>query len=329
MMKMNSTLVSVVIPTFNRRHSLDKVISPLLADPATGEIVVVVDGASDDTFSFLTDWSRSEPRIRAIYQENAGEALARRRGIDEARFDLVLLIDDDVEAGPGLVTGHAGRHVESDHLVVLGYMPIILPSKRRAGQVATILYAQEYEKTCTLYEKNRTEIFRHLWAGNMSMRRADALRLGNKNEVRLDYHGDLRFGLQCETAGLTAVFDRSLLSRHWHERGLRQFAVDACRSGMARAEIISEYPELTPTLDPFLDISSRGKLAARFLSLPWVGPIASPIAMTLCTWSGRLRAWRLETALARVIRKIETARSFRKVSKSIVQRPVVAQSEFI
>jgi glycosyltransferase involved in cell wall biosynthesis len=323
-MKMNSPLVSVVIPTFNRRQSLDRVISPLLDDLTTGEIVVVIDGAGDGTFEFLTDWSSSEPRIRAIYQENSGEALARRRGIYEARFDLVLLIDDDVEAGPGLVTGHARLHSGSDHLVVLGYMPVILSSRRKGGQAATILYAKEYEKICKLYEKDRTEIFRHLWGGNMSIRRADALRLGGENEVRLDYHADLRFGLQCETAGLTAVFDRSLASRHWHERSLRKFAVDAGRSGMARAEIIWEYPDLAPTLNPLLDISSRGKLVARYLSLPWIRPLASPIAMTLSYWSGRFKAWRLEIALTRVLRKIETAHAFRKFSKIVARRSTVS-----
>jgi hypothetical protein len=327
-MKMNSHPVSVVIPTFNRRQSLDKIISPLLDDTATGEIVVVIDGASDGTFEFLTDWSSSEPRIRPIFQENAGEALARRRGIREARFDVVLLIDDDVEAGPELVTGHARLHSASDHLVVLGYMPVLVSSRRKSGQAATILYAQEYEKICKLYEKDRSQIFRHLWGGNMSIRRADALKLGDELEVRLDYHADLRFGLQCESAGLTAVFDRSLASRHWHERSLRKFAVDAGRSGVARAEIIREYPDLAPTLDPLLDISSRGKLAARYLSVPWIRPIALPIAMTLCNWSGRFRAWRLEIALTRVIRKIETAHAFRKFSKIVARRSVVSQSEF-
>jgi glycosyltransferase involved in cell wall biosynthesis len=323
-MKMNSPPVSVVIPTFNRRQSLDKIISPLLDDPTTGEIVVVIDGASDGTFEFLTDWSSSEPRIRAIFQENSGEALARRRGIYEARFDLVLLIDDDVEAGPGLVSGHAKLHSGSDHLVVLGYMPVILSSRRRGGQAATILYAQEYEKICTLYEKDRTEIFRHLWGGNMSLRRADALRLGGENHVRLDYHADLRFGLQCESARLTAVFDRSLASRHWHERGLRKFAVDAGRSGMARAQIIREYPDLAPTLNPLLDISSRGKLVASYLSLPWIRPLASPIAMSLCYWSGRLKAWRLEIALTRALRRIEMGHAFRKSSKIAARRPTVS-----
>jgi GT2 family glycosyltransferase len=323
MKKMNFPLVSVVIPTFNRRRSLDKVVSPLLDDPTTGEIVVVVDGASDDTYEFLTNWSSSEPRICVIFQKNTGPALARRAGILEAQFDLVLLIDDDVEAGPELVTGHARLHSERDHLVVLGYMPVILPARRKGGQATTILYAEEYEKICKLYEKDRIEIFRHLWGGNMSIRRADALRLGNINEVRLDFHEDLRFGLQCEAAGLTAVFDRSLTSRHWHERDLRKFAVNARRSGVARAEIISEYPDLAETLNPLLDISSRGKLVAHYLSLPWIRPLASPVAMSLCYWSGQLRAWRLEIALTRVLRRIETAYAFRKFSKVVAHRSTV------
>jgi glycosyltransferase involved in cell wall biosynthesis len=323
-MKMNSPPVSVVIPTFNRRQSLDKVISPLLDDPTTGEIVVVIDGASDDTFEFLTDWFNSEPRIRVIFQKNAGSAFARRTGILESRFDLVLLIDDDVEAGPGLVTGHARLHSGRDHLVVLGYMPVILSSRRKRGQAATILYAKEYEKICKLYEKDRTEIFRHLWGGNMSIRRADALRLGGENEVRLDFHEDLRFGLQCETAGLTAVFDRSLVSRHWHERSLRKFAVAAGRSGKARAEIIWEYPDLALTLNPLLDISSRGKRVARYMSLPWIRPLASPTAMTLSYLSGRSKAWRLEIALTRALRGIETAHAFRKLSKIVARRSTVS-----
>lgn len=321
---MQFPLVSVVIPTFNRRKSLDKVMSPLLGDPTTGEIVVVIDGASDDTLEYLTDWSRSEPRIRVICQANAGAALARRTGIFESRFDLVLLIDDDVEAGPGLVTGHASLHEGSDHLVVLGYMPITLSSRRTGGQATTILYAEEYERICDLYEIDRAKILHHFWGGNVSIRRADALRLGDGNEVPLDFHEDLRFGLQCETAGLTAVFDRSLVSRHWHERSLRKFAIDAGRSGMARAQIIWEYPEMAPTLNPFLNLSSRGKFVARYLSLPWTRPFASPIAMTLCFASGRLKAWRLEIALARALRRIETNHAFRKSSKIVARRSLVA-----
>lgn len=304
-----------MIPTFNRKEILSTVISPLLDDPTTGEIVVVIDGASDGTFEFLSDWSTREPRIRPFYQENAGEALARRRGVSEAKFDVVLLLDDDVEAGPGLVTSHARLHSTGDRLVVLGYMPTVLPSPRKGGQAATFLYAKEYEDTCKLYEDDPAGIFRHFWAGNMSMRREDALRFGGEDEVRLDFHEDLRFGLQCETAGLTVVFDRSLASRHWHKRSLRKFAVDGGRSGKARAELMNEFPDLATQLNPLVGVMSRGETVGRYLSLPWIRPFAAPIAMGLCRLSGRVKAWSLETELALALRRIETGHSFRKYRK--------------
>jgi glycosyltransferase involved in cell wall biosynthesis len=313
---MRFPLVSVVIPTFNRRQSLENVISPLLRDPATGEVVVVIDGGSDDTFEFLRDWSVSEPRIRAITQENAGPSAARRRGVLESRFDLIVLIDDDVEAGPGLVTGHARLQSGNDHLVVIGYMPVLLPSQRRRGQAAILLYADEYEQTCELYENDRSEIFCHLWAGNMSIRRTDALMVGSENEVRLDYHEDLRFGLQCETLGFAAIFDRSLASRHRHESSLGKLTLEARRSGKARVQLIQEYPKLAQTLNPLLGPLSRGEFVARYLSLSWIRAVASPILTSLTSWSGRFKVWRFETALTLTLRRIETAHSFREFSKS-------------
>ena len=74
----SGSLVSVVIPTFNRRPSLAKILNPVLEDPRTGEVVVVIDGGTDGSLEFLSEWARVEPRIRVIFQENAGEGAARR-----------------------------------------------------------------------------------------------------------------------------------------------------------------------------------------------------------------------------------------------------------
>lgn len=315
--------VSVVIPTFNRRRLLAKVIQPLLDDASTGEVVVVIDGARDDSFEFLTDWSLSESRIRAIYQENSGQALARRRGIYEARFDLVLLIDDDVEASPGLVSAHARMHADKDNLVVLGYMPVMVETTRKAGQAATILYAEDYERTCIKFEGNSDLIFRHLWAGNMSMKRAHALDAGRGDEVRLDYHEDLRFGLKCEEAGLTAVFERSLASRHWYERSLREFAGDARRSGRGRAELICEFPEMALTLNPLNTSTTKEQLIVRYFGGPYIGSVAAPIAMALSYCLGQAGAWKLEIMLARAVRLIEISSEFRRFDKKRGKKSMV------
>ena len=311
-MKPSEGLVSVVIPTFNRRPLLAKVISPLLEDPSTGEVVIVVDGGSDGSLEFLRDWARTEPRLRVHYQENAGESAARRRGIKASRYDIVVILDDDVEADSGLISAHARWHVNDERLVVLGYMPTVEPSPRRHGLATTVLYAVDYESTCELYEKDARSIFTHLWAGNMSMKRASVIDLISQEESGIDQHEDLRFGLQCQDAGLEAIFDRSLSARHWHSRSLRKFAADCRRSGRGFAQISRDFPNIADQLNPLTSLSTPENLIARYLGSSFIRIFSAPIAMAVSYGSGRVRAWRLEMISIRVLRLIETAYAFRR-----------------
>lgn len=307
--------VSVVIPTFNRRPSLFNVVSPLLEDPRTGEVVLVVDGSTDGTLEFLEEWAQEEPRIHVILQENAGQGAARRNGIEQSQYDTVVLLDDDVEGSVGLVSAHAQWHDVNEHRLVVGYMPTKIPSPRRRGQVATILYAEDYERTCKLYEADSRTIFTHLWAGNMSLRRATALDVGFGRDKRLGYHEDLRFGLRCQEAGLEAVFDRSLLAWHSHSRNLRKFAAESRRSGEGRAQLSWEHPGLADDLNPLSALSALESVIVRYFGSSLIRPISAPIAMAASYGSGRLKFWRLEIVSARVLRLIELSFGFRRAKK--------------
>ncbi|MGH2745153.1 MAG: glycosyltransferase family 2 protein, partial [Thermoleophilaceae bacterium] len=169
--------VSVVMPTYNRRSLLPRVVEPLLGDRGASEVVVVVDGCDDGSLEWLRSRALRDGRLRPLGIENRGENGARQAGIEAARGEVVLLLDDDVAAEPGLASGHARRHAGDRGLVVLGYMPPPLPARRRAGDFTTRLYANEYEAVCVGYERAPGRILRNLWAGNMSMRRADCLRV--------------------------------------------------------------------------------------------------------------------------------------------------------
>ena len=120
--------VSVVIPTFNRGEKLAEILHPVLDDPLTGEVVVVVDGSRDGSFEMLQEWSLADPRLRPIFQENAGDAAARQRGIEAASFDVVVVLDDDVVVSAGTIGGHARHHADGKRLLVLGYMPTRVPN---------------------------------------------------------------------------------------------------------------------------------------------------------------------------------------------------------
>jgi glycosyltransferase involved in cell wall biosynthesis len=313
---LHCSLVSVVIPTFNRRERLAEILRPALDDPDTGEVVVVVDGSRDGSFEMLQEWSRVEPRIRAIFQENAGDSAARQRGIEEAKFDVVVVLDDDVIASSGLIGAHARHHADGKRRLVLGYMPTRVPQPREPGQVATVLYAEEYEEQCRIYEENPNSILHGFWMGNISLSRVGALEVGFRTQLSVRRHSDMEFGIRCKQAGFEAVFDRSLLAEHSHTRNLKRFAAEARSSGEARERLMRKYPELAPDIDPIHEVSGTQRSIVRFVGSSWMRPLCVRMTMAASTGAGRLRLWRIETIFARILRRIEIYHGFRSAQNS-------------
>jgi hypothetical protein len=298
------TTVSVVIPTYNRRDFLRRTISPLLEDSATTEVVVVVDGCSDGSIELLKEWAQSEPRLRPVFQENTGQAAARQHGIEVASGDVVVILDDDVIASTNMVTAHAKQHSSTSHNVVLGYMPTEIPSPRAAGQVPTLLYASDYEKVCQSYDLDPQQIFKSFWAGNCSMRRDDALRVGFTNEGVLSYHEDQQFGFRCQRADLNPVFDRAILAKHFHVRPLTTFAQECKRQGAARVVLQEQYPDLAGDIDPRDELPQWFAAVVTVLSLRFVEPVATKALIGMGTFAGRARVFGLEMLCGRILRQV-------------------------
>ena len=90
----NEPLVSIIIPTFNRKlYVADAIESCLTQTSRNCEIIVVDDGSSDGTGHFLQE--RYGERIRYIYQENLGPGIARNRGIAAANGQFIHFLDAD------------------------------------------------------------------------------------------------------------------------------------------------------------------------------------------------------------------------------------------
>ena len=86
--------VSVVIPAHNYGHFLSTAIDSVLAQSHSAlEVVVVDDGSTDDTREVVASYS--DPRVRYIWQENAGLSAARNKGIQCARMPFVAFLDAD------------------------------------------------------------------------------------------------------------------------------------------------------------------------------------------------------------------------------------------
>ena len=91
-------VVTVVIPTRNRANSLARCLDAILADRSAAEReVVVVDNGSTDTTPLVA----RERGVRLVTEPRPGASLARNRGIDAARGDVILFTDDDVVVADG------------------------------------------------------------------------------------------------------------------------------------------------------------------------------------------------------------------------------------
>jgi glycosyltransferase involved in cell wall biosynthesis len=116
--------LSVVVPTYNRRAGIERLLRTLAEQtlPADRfEVVVVDDGSTDDTAQAL---ARVEApyRLRTFTQQNAGPAAARNAALHHAQGRLVVFLDDDVVPSPGLLERHAFIQGDADDLVVVGPM---------------------------------------------------------------------------------------------------------------------------------------------------------------------------------------------------------------
>jgi len=97
--------LSIIIPVFNEEKTVATVAAAALKVDVPGvddrEIVIVNDGSTDGTAGIVDRLAREEPRIIVITQpKNRGKGAALSRGFAEAKGDIVLIQDADLEYNP-------------------------------------------------------------------------------------------------------------------------------------------------------------------------------------------------------------------------------------
>lgn len=90
---MTAPLVSVIIPAYNRAHSVARSIDSVLQQSYQPlEVIVVDDGSTDGTAESLAAYG---DRILLIRQRNGGPSAARNTGVRHSKGDLIAFLDSD------------------------------------------------------------------------------------------------------------------------------------------------------------------------------------------------------------------------------------------
>jgi dolichyl-phosphate beta-glucosyltransferase len=100
---MSEPFLSIVIPAYNEAlrlgSTLEKVRQYLESRNYSGELIVVDDGSTDQTADLLQEMQHHHQVVRVLRNEsNRGKGFSVRRGVLEARGELVLFTDADLSA---------------------------------------------------------------------------------------------------------------------------------------------------------------------------------------------------------------------------------------
>lgn len=279
----------------------------MIADPATLELVVVVDGPDRASIAVLEDLARERPLLRPVPLAHAGHLAALEEGVRRARGEVVVLLDDDVLPAPGTIAGHAAHHRDHRGLVVAGIMPVAVSPGREPGP-GTRLYAAEYDGHVAALLRGDTQLLDVLWAGNISLRRADCLRAGLRSpDFATFYHSDRDLGYRLADAGLVGRFDPLLGAVHLHERSDAAFLRDARRQGAGHRELHRVHADRLGPFTPsqlVADLPRPLRMAVRLAGTTSAGDTVAAALMA----TGRLAATAghadLQLVAARLARRV-------------------------
>lgn len=206
-----TNMMSVVIPTFNRKAELARLLDSLdkeIFPRENLEVIVVDDGSTDGTREFLKSYAPLY-RLRPIFHKsNCGCAVSRNDGIRAATNEIILFLDDDLIPQQGILRLHERLHRRTGCAVIGN---ILYRETFMTRWVSRYLSTRGVKK---IPEGERIP-FKCFWSTNASVRKKHLLQIGLfDEEFRVAGGEDTELAHRLEKAGIDFVYEERALCYH-------------------------------------------------------------------------------------------------------------------
>ncbi|HEX6702177.1 MAG TPA: glycosyltransferase, partial [Gaiellaceae bacterium] len=272
---------SVVIPTYQRRDVVVSSVQALAAQEGAPpfEVVVVVDGSDDGTAEALRGLATPFP-LSVVEQPNAGRPAACNRGAAAASGELLLFLDDDMEAHPRLLAEHDRSHREGADAVI-GHLPLHPDSPPSFLAEAVGAWAEQ-RREAMRQRGGRVEL-QDFVTGQMSIRRDVFTSVGGFDTYFTRPYGgeDLDLGRRLAAAGHTLAFNGDAISWQRYVITPRQLLRQWRYFGRGAVLLARKHPD---QIDQIFRGWRRGRRLDRF-ALRWLRLPLGALAL-LCLGAG-------------------------------------------
>ena len=204
---------SIVIPTYNRQPILEKCLKALENQRLTDrtvenyEVVVVDDGSTDGTLTWLNAHQAEFPHVVTYEQNHQGPSAARNLGVQQAQGDTIIFIDSDLVVTEQFLQSHATalqteeKALNSDRLFTYG----------------AVINTCNFENPTAEPYKITDFSAAYFATGNVAIAKK-WLEQAGLFDTRFQLYGweDLELGVRLKELGLKLVKCPAAVGYHWH-----------------------------------------------------------------------------------------------------------------
>ncbi|MFN8467352.1 MAG: glycosyltransferase [Caldilineaceae bacterium] len=255
----NGPVISVIVPTRSAPPTLGRTLAHLAnqtLSPTLYEVIVVTGGAVEGVWRHAPA-VRAAPAgaglaLRVLSQPGPGAARRRNAGAAAARGSLLVFLDDDMVAAPGLLEAHMHAHVDVEAArVVMGYLPPQFCSNNRRDRQMTwveVDLRDWWEDTFrAMARPDHRFRYTDLLSGNFSLPKSLFVCVGGFN-TELFCREDYELGARLLAAGAVFALNMEAQAEHVDATDLARSLQRKAAEGRADIQVARLHRELGSTM---------------------------------------------------------------------------------
>ena len=203
--------VSIVIPTYNRKPILEKCIRSLENQKLNNnvsnyEIIIVDDGSTDGTNSWIKNNKEILPHVVLYEQKHGGPALGRNLGVIKSKYEIIIFIDSDLIVLDDFIISHVDKLLSSWKR-----------NKKNCFTYGSVINTSDFDNPKSEKYKLSDISFAYFATGNVAISKKLLLSVG-LFDTSFSLYGweDLELGERLKKFGTKLIKCPKAVGFHWH-----------------------------------------------------------------------------------------------------------------